>query len=1199
MNGPRTIGQFCILAALFCACVSLFAQLPPTLHRIAPVDTAVDFPKQARSLALSVNESFGMALNANHSPLTIPVGDALALRPLTASVWARLDSPRSYNILLAFEPKHSPRHWELFTVAGTGRLALYLPGNLAQDHLISDASFTDGAWHRFGVVFRADSAQIYADGKMVAQGKIDRPASESDPNALLGIGTLAEGGFGCDGLIDEATIREGEPVGGLLCETAPLAPCDTDANTILRLRFDDSEPISASASVSAGGPAGGPTEQAVERDTENADRLIAAGNPLAAADDLRSFESLDLNRTAGQFRVEGALAEKIGGFVALSAGDRIERLFPTGGLEIDVKPQDHPPKNIPIQPCDRAAFDRRAAELGLESVKADDFRDGVFSFWGERFVELTRQISGELPLPKGAADQVFDTETLIGENEKYPVQTALRRAGDILESIADDSSAEYKALAADWEKLSEAVDEDVQAASADRANAETLVTDFFLASALRRRAMFLDPALDALDKILFLARGCYAGSRLTNASNTDRIGGHFATQVYGFNSIRGGGLFVLSGWRDKNPAVANLLEGKKVTATNVCSRLAGKELDTGSFYAPELSYDGKTIYFSHSGSTEHRWFWSPDTSWNIFKLTLHADGIGETLTQLTDSAYNDFDVCELPSGRLVFASERRGGFIRCFGEGADLRVTTSVLHSMKPDGSDIYPISFFETSEWQPSVDSNGMLVYTRWDYTDRENCLGSTYWTSAPDGRNPRSPQGNYPQPWFTFPDGAPNKGDQVHGDHRFGRCDDAPSALPMTEMQFRAIPDSHRLIFTAAPHHGETFGSLCLLDLRVPDDNHMARIKRLTPYFPFPESESPARGQYCYGSPWPVSEDLYLCNKWEDLILLDRFGNEELLAERELLPIGYDPRLRLSEPIPLAARAKPPVIPQQTAQGEDFASADKTARIGVVNVNIADLPLPPERPVKRLRVVQVIPKPNPWMDQPWIGYATENTPRIPLGTVPVEADGSAYFEAPTGKQLIFQILDENNMAIQTMRAVAFVHPGEKLLCVGCHEPQDISVENQEQKSTPIAFARPASKLQPECGPIEPMNFYRRVKPILEKSCLPCHVENNIAPTAMDHEDLRPFVFYFSGGMCGETTTRGASGGSRSCPGRVGASESKLGKILFDENHRESVTDADRHALILWLDINAPRLGAFHNAEAQMRGELVWPILDCDRSEK
>jgi len=56
-------------------------------------------------------------------------------------------------------------------------------------------------------------------------------------------------------------------------------------------------------------------------------------------------------------------------------------------------------------------------------------------------------------------------------------------------------------------------------------------------------------------------------------------------------------------------------------------------------------------------------------------------------------------------------------------------------------------------------------------------------------------------------------------------------------------------------------------------------------------------------------------------------------------------------------------------------------------------------------------------------------------LGTVPVEADGSAYFRAPAGLPLNFQALDERGQAIQIMRSVTYLQPGETTGCVGCHE--------------------------------------------------------------------------------------------------------------------------------------------------------------------
>ena len=1171
------------------------AQLPPTVNRISAVDSAVDVPDFFMNdlFVESFKPEFGSAIAPRHNSFVFASDELFNTRPFTVELWARVDSRENFQIFLANEEKSSPRHWELYSFSGSGKLSLYVPGNKSEQTIQADYDLVDGKVHYIGLVMDVDEARLFVDGRLVGSGKLDGDYSATPEDAKFAIGSLVERTLYCNGVIDELRITKG--ILQFSPDAVPTKPFETNADTILASHFDGLNATSSAArraefdrSLEKTVPA----QEALKVDRfANVPKYLQATRDSEAEGQIMSFDELGFDRwnDVAAVAVEGVLADKLNGKLQTTTNVSLDHLFPTGGLEIDVKPGEKPAKNIPIQAIDKQAFDKRVADIGLKSFNADSFREGVYANWGERFLELKKEISGERQPPRGAAEQVYDENALVyPDREKTPVQVVVRRVRAMLDAgsfdVADES---FQRLCSEFELFEKTVASGV-AADVYSNDESIAIADYFIACAFRRLIMFAQDEVADLDRIMFLARGCYAGSRLTNKFNTDRIGGHMATQIYGFNTIHGGGIFALANWKEKDPQIVDLIGGKKVVPTALHKRLAGRELNAGSFYKPELSYDGKTIYFSWCNSQEHRWIWTPETTWSIFKTTVD----GDEIEQLTDGAYNDFDVCELPSGRLVFCSERRGGFIRCFAEGASLRVTTSVLHSMKKDGSDIYPISFFETSEWRPVVDNNGALVYSRWDYTDRENCLGSTFWTCAPDGRNPRSPQGNYPYPWDTFEDCE-------HGDHRFGQCDDAPSGLPMTQMQFRPIPGSHKYVFTAAPHHGESFGSLCMLDLRVPNDNHMSQIRRITPYEAFPESEAIDRSQYRYGAPWALSEDLYLCNSWEDLVLLDRYGNEELLCEREILPIGYDPRLRLTEPIPIQPRPVPPVVAQQTAQGEDFVNADKTATIGVVNVNIHDRPFPEDRPIKRLRVLQVIPKSNPWMDLPFIGYATENTPRIPLGTVPVEEDGSAYFEAPYGKQLIFQALDENYMAVQTMRAVAFVHPGEKLVCVGCHEPTTESVSNTPESAQPLAFQRKPSKLEPECGPVEPINYYRLIKPIVEERCVTCHIEKDVEPKKMDHEDLRPYVYYYSGSMRGGLTTTGTHGGSRSRPGRVGASESKLSKILVDENHKDSVSDEDRHTFIMWLDANALRLGAFQDEEGQMRGELVWPLLDVEPCEQ
>ena len=656
---------------------------------------------------------------------------------------------------------------------------------------------------------------------------------------------------------------------------------------------------------------------------------------------------------------------------------------------------------------------------------------------------------------------------------------------------------------------------------------------------------------------------------MTCTGNADNTGGHFATQNFGFITKPGGGLWIVSDWK-----TAPKLSEPLATATVQAGTFKGDAL-TGSVHSLELSYDAKTFLFAHCSSTRNEWVWTPKTTWKIFRMGV--DGSG--LSQLTDGAFNDFDACWLPDGNIAFVSERRGGYIRCF---SGLFVPSYVLHRMRADGSGIHPISVYETNEWNPSVDNDGRLVYARWDYTDRENCLGSTFWVCDPDGCNPRSPHGNYPYPWSTRPEPAADA-------YRSG-----PGRLIMAEMGLRAIPGSQKLVCTVAPHHGEHYGTIGVIDLsRLDSGNGMEQMTPVTPYQPFPESVCRGRSNYQYGTPWPLSEDLFLCTSWEDLVVLDRFGNEELILARTEVPRAKDdPAMRLCDPIPLAPRAKPPVIPERSNQWPDAPrQGDGLARISVMDVRKTDIPLPAGVQIRWLRVVQNFPKEDPEYAQPRIGYDEEHVPRLSLGLAPVQADGSASFLAPPNKELIFQLLDEDFRAVHAMRSVAFVHKGEHLSCAGCHE--DPRSSPRMSSGTPSALRREPAILQPEPMGREPIIFARHIRPILERADLPCLG----SPKQTQYKELAPFTFHLDGGMLG-AITKPVSGGSRTIPGCYGARVSILGNEAHAAWKAGKMTDKDYRTLTLWLDCHSLRLGAYHGENAQMDGQLVWPRLDIDPAD-
>jgi hypothetical protein len=275
-------------------------------------------------------------------------------------------------------------------------------------------------------------------------------------------------------------------------------------------------------------------------------------------------------------------------------------------------------------------------------------------------------------------------------------------------------------------------------------------------------------------------------------------------------------------------------------------------------------------------------------------------------------------------------------------------------------------------------------VVYIRWDYVDRSAANFHGLWTSNPDGSAVSSLFGNYTM--------------------RINAC-----------YQPRPIPGSEKLIFVAGAHHADVGGSLVMLDPRRVQfsaengEDSLEAVDKLTPEVCFPES---AGWPKCYfHSPWPLSEDCMLVSFSFDplpgmssgegkdtrtgLYYFDRFGNLELLFR--------DPAISSMYPIPLAPRPRPPIV----ASALD-ADLGEEGEFLLSDVRRSFFPMPDGRKIQELRVFQILPKPPPHAaNDPRIGHANAENARMLLGTVPVEADGSAYFRVPAGKPVYFQAVD------------------------------------------------------------------------------------------------------------------------------------------------------------------------------------------------
>jgi hypothetical protein len=267
--------------------------------------------------------------------------------------------------------------------------------------------------------------------------------------------------------------------------------------------------------------------------------------------------------------------------------------------------------------------------------------------------------------------------------------------------------------------------------------------------------------------------------------------------------------------------------------------------------------------------------------------------------------------------------------------------------------------------------------------------------------------------------------------------------------------------------------------------------------------------------------------------------------------------------------------------------------------DVKRSHFPMPQDRPIVELRVFQVLPKSRTHVaNQPRIGYANAESARMLLGTVPVESDGSAYFRAPAGKPLYFQAVDRSGRAVQGMRSVTYLQPGERRGCIGCHEPR--TTVPPHRKSQPLAARREPSRIKPGPDGTEPLSFPRLVQPVLNRHCVRCHdgskgddksalvLTGQPAETfSKAYHNLRPYVRWYEwgGNSIEQIVTR---------PGRMPSHESTLPAILSDTVHKDAtkLDEAELRRIYLWLDANAPFYGTYEVAEqlAQRNGQPVDP---------
>jgi formylglycine-generating enzyme required for sulfatase activity len=481
---------------------------------------------------------------------------------------------------------------------------------------------------------------------------------------------------------------------------------------------------------------------------------------------------------------------------------------------------------------------------------------------------------------------------------------------------------------------------------------------------------------------------------------------------------------------------------------------------------------------------------------------------------------------------------------------------------MNADGTGVRRLCFDQEHNWHPAVLNDGRVLFTRWEYADFTHVQGRLPMAMNPDGTNQRSVYKS--NSWF-----------------------------PVALLFGTPVPGHPSLIAAiASGHHGSRRkGFLTLLDPAISHYEAEGIVQMIPPgrgqevkpgiHDGFASEMYPA-----FLHPRPLSEKYFLVScrpTWErpfGIYLADVFNNIVLVHE--------DAEYGLYEPIPLVKRPMPPVVPDRV----DPARQDALVYLSDIYRG-PGLEGVPRGTVKALRLYALN-----YGYRSCVNFEKNLGPfdvRRILGTVPVEADGSAAFRVPANTPISFQPLDEHGQALQLMRSWYTAMPGEKISCVGCHEdPPDLALPQR-----PMALDRPPAEIRPWRGPARGVSFDRDVAAALSRHCSACHgPHRKDIPNILDYRTMRQYI----------NIPPNESGVPLLVPGQYHADSSKVVQVLKKGHHGVKPDAELLDRLVTWMDMGAPSFaswkdrpcggripGNLHERKLQMRHRYASMDTDYD----
>ena len=492
---------------------------------------------------------------------------------------------------------------------------------------------------------------------------------------------------------------------------------------------------------------------------------------------------------------------------------------------------------------------------------------------------------------------------------------------------------------------------------------------------------------------------------------------------------------------------------------------------------PDVSADGRYVLFS----------WKQDAydDFSLYEMDLASGSI----RQLTFGAgVADIEGRYLPDGNIVFHSTRGILTVPCW------HTPVSNLFIMGPNGEDIRRVGFDQVQTTSPAVLSDGRVIYTRWDYNDRNQQWSRGIFSMNHDG---------------------------THQIELFGNNLDFPTSLIHT----REVPGhSDRFISIASGHHTLQAGKLVWVDLGVGRNNPDA-----VQYVIHGRGNSPERNHRVdhFGQSGPMYKFPY------------SFSSTGLLvasAQGGWADGGYRGRARTvfniyvvdteTGELTMLVRGTPDlpasqIVPVRTRTLAERASSVNTGMATgvfyIADIYMGDSMVGVQRgDAHYLRVIELVYRPFAigatiarggslgGFSDPFTPIATGRGSwdvKNVLGIVDIHEDGSVLFRVPANTPIYFQVLNARGEVIQTMRSWTTLMPNEFLSCISCHS--DKSQTPPASAGFTQAMAHGVQELRLDRWQVgeywdnfDPyitrrergFSFLQEIQPILDASCIACH---------------------------------------------------------------------------------------------------------------